>query len=115
MRPNIMIIFSFTTILTFSSLALANKLMIKDYGVRGHVFPIMEQSMLEVIMEKLKSAKESGYFKKLQQEFVSRVKKKIARPVPAPGLHKVTENRIWSYDPTFTQKTSIKDQMALLN
>ncbi len=61
-------------------------------------------------MAKLKLAKQDGLLDKMQQEFVSKVKKKIARPPPAIGLHKVTENRIWSYDPTFTQNTSIKDQ-----
>ncbi|EER22299.1 type-F conjugative transfer system protein TraW [Rickettsia endosymbiont of Ixodes scapularis] len=103
-------IFSFTTILAFSALALENKLKIKDYGVRGATFQVIEQSMLEVIMAKLKAAKEGGLLEKMQEEFKEKVKKKIARPLPVLGLHKAIKARSWKYDPTFTQQTTIKDQ-----
>ncbi|KJV77347.1 type-F conjugative transfer system TraW domain protein [Rickettsia hoogstraalii str. RCCE3] len=33
------------------------KVKIKDYGVIGHVFPIIEESLLEVIMAKLQTVK----------------------------------------------------------
>lgn len=105
------VIFSFSTIiLTFNSLVAESKIIIKDYGIRGHIFPIIEESMLEVIMVKLKAAQQNGLLEKLQQEFIKKVKKKIVRPVLVAGLYKAMKNRSWLYDPTFTQETAIKDQ-----
>ncbi len=102
--------FGFSTILASNSLAEDNRTIIKDYGIRGHTFPIIEQSLLEVIMTKLTLAKQKGLLDKMQDEFKEKVKKKIARPAAVLGLHKATEDRSWTYDPTFTQRTSIKDQ-----
>jgi conjugal transfer pilus assembly protein TraW len=83
---------------------------IKDYGIRGHTFLIIEQSLLEIIMTRLKIAQQSGSLEKMQDKFKERVKEKIARPAAVLGLHKATKDRSWTYDPTFTQKTDIKDQ-----
>ncbi len=41
---------------------------ILDYGVRGHVFPIIEESLLEIIMAKLKIAKQNGNLGKMQKD-----------------------------------------------
>ncbi|MCC8399460.1 MAG: type-F conjugative transfer system protein TraW [Rickettsia endosymbiont of Platyusa sonomae] len=102
--------FGFSTVLVSNSLAEDNKTIIKDYGIRGHTFPIIEQSLLEVIMTKLTLAKQNGLLDKMQDEFKEKVKEKIARPRAVLGLHKATKDRSWTYDPTFTQKTSIQDQ-----
>ncbi|MCC8371770.1 MAG: type-F conjugative transfer system protein TraW [Rickettsia endosymbiont of Pseudomimeciton antennatum] len=102
--------FGFSTVLVSNSLAEDNKTIIKDYGIRGHTFPIIEQSLLEVIMTKLTLAKQKGLLDKMQDEFKEKVEEKIARPATVLGLHKATKDRSWTYDPTFTQKTSIKDQ-----
>ncbi len=102
--------FCFSTIVVSNSLAEDNRTIIKDYGVRGHTFPIIEQSLLEVIMTKLTLAKQKGLLDKMQDEFKKKVKEKVARPTAILGLHKATKDRSWTYDPTFTQKTSIKDQ-----
>nr|WP_253308691.1 type-F conjugative transfer system protein TraW [Rickettsia endosymbiont of Ceutorhynchus assimilis] len=83
---------------------------ILDYGVRGHVFPIIEESLLEIIMAKLKIAKQNGNLGKMQKEFKNKVKQKISRPTPVLALAKANKNRSWYYDPSFIQKTDIKDQ-----
>ena len=49
-----------------------SKIEIKDYGIRGHVFPIIEESLLEVIMTRLKIAKENGNLEKMQEEFTAK-------------------------------------------
>ncbi|WP_342259842.1 type-F conjugative transfer system protein TraW [Candidatus Tisiphia endosymbiont of Metellina segmentata] len=102
--------FCFSTIVASNSLAEDNRAILKDYGIRGHSFPIIEQSLLEIIMTKLKIAQQSGSLEKMQDEFKEKVKEKIARPAAVLGLHKATKDRSWTYDPTFTQKTDIKDQ-----
>lgn len=102
--------FFLSTIVASNSLADDNRTIIKDYGIRGHSFPIIEQSLLEIIMTKLKIAQQSGSLEKMQDEFKEKVKEKIVKPAAVLGLHKATKDRSWTYDPTFIQKTDIKDQ-----
>lgn len=83
---------------------------ILDYGVRGHIFPIIEESLLEVIMAKLQTIKHNGDLEKTQEEFKNKVQQKISRPTPVLALAKASTNRDWYYDPSFIQKTDIKDQ-----
>ena len=87
-----------------------SKIAIKDYEVQGHVFPIIEESLLEVIMAKLRIAKQNGVLEKMQEEFKNKVKQKISRPTPVLALAKANKNRSWYYNPSFIQKTDIKDQ-----
>ncbi|WP_103896875.1 type-F conjugative transfer system protein TraW [Rickettsia fournieri] len=87
-----------------------SKIEIKDYGVQGHVFPIIEESLLEIIIAKLKIAKQNGNLGKMQEEFKNKVKQKISRPTAILALAKTSINRNWHYDPSFIQKTDIKDQ-----
>ncbi len=83
---------------------------ILDYGVRGHVFPIIEESLLEIIMARLKIAEQNGALEKMQEEFKNKVQQKISRPTAILALAKTSINRNWHYDPSFIQKTDIKDQ-----
>ncbi|XVN40749.1 MAG: type-F conjugative transfer system protein TraW [Rickettsia endosymbiont of Argas persicus] len=87
-----------------------SKIEIKDYGVQGHVFPIIEESLLEIIIAKLKIAKQNGNLGKMQEEFKNKVKQKISRPTPVLAIAKANKNRSWYYNPSFIQKTDIKDQ-----
>lgn len=61
-------------------------------------------------MAKLKIAKQNGILEKVQEEFKNKVKKKISRPTPVLVLVTANKNRSWYYDPSFIQKTDIKDQ-----
>ncbi|XVN41453.1 MAG: type-F conjugative transfer system protein TraW [Rickettsia endosymbiont of Argas persicus] len=98
------------SLLSFASTVVIDKSQIYDYGVRGHIFPIIEESLLEIIMAKLKLAKQNGNLEKMQEEFKNRVKQKISRPTPVLAIAKANKNRNWHYDPSFIQKTDIKDQ-----
>ena len=84
-----------------------DKVTIEDYGVRGHLFNIAEDSILEEIMTKLKLAEKEGVLEKLQAEFVT--KEKVLRPNPVSNITKVGKTRSWTYDPTYTQNTTITD------
>ncbi|XVN41976.1 MAG: type-F conjugative transfer system protein TraW [Rickettsia endosymbiont of Argas persicus] len=86
------------------------KVKIKDYGVRGHVFPIIEESLLEVIMAKLQTVQHNDDLEKMQEEFKNKVQQKISRPTPVLAIAKANKNRSWYYNPSFIQKTDIKDQ-----
>jgi Na+-transporting methylmalonyl-CoA/oxaloacetate decarboxylase gamma subunit len=43
-----------------------NKVEVEDYGVRGHLFNIAEDSIFEEIMAKLKLAEKDGTLEKIQ-------------------------------------------------
>ena len=60
-------------------------------------------------MNKLTSAEQDGLLSKLQEKFKKKVIEKISRPAPVQGLIKATQDRSWIYDPSFMQKTDIKD------
>lgn len=90
-----------------SSLAIAN---VEDFGTRGHLFDIEEESIIEEIMNKLKMAETDGTLEKLNEEFIAKVKVKILRPNPVANISKSKTNRSWTYDPSFTQEKNIKDE-----
>ncbi|MDC0864368.1 type-F conjugative transfer system protein TraW [Rickettsiaceae bacterium] len=83
--------------------------VIQDFGTRGNVFPIEEESLLVEIMRKLRIAKEDGSLEKLQNEFTKKVKEKILRPNPVSNIKRARENRSWTYDPTYRQEEDITD------
>lgn len=85
---------------------------IKDYGIHGHLFEISEKSLLDEIFAKLAEAKESGKLAQLNEEFKLKVKDKINNPTPVTGINKTIITKSWSYDPSYTQKTNIKDSIG---
>lgn len=86
-----------------------DELTMKDYGVRGHLFNIAEDSLLNEIIGKLKDAEADGTLDKLQAKFVSKVKEKVLRPAPVQNITKAVKDRSWTYDPTYTQEETIID------
>jgi conjugal transfer pilus assembly protein TraW len=86
-----------------------NKVEVEDYGVRGHLFNIAEDSIFEEIMAKLKLAEKDGTLEKIQLEFTNRVKEKVLRPNPVANITKAAKSRSWTYNPTYTQDTTIVD------
>ena len=82
---------------------------VKDYGVRGHLFNIAEISIMEEIASKLKAAEKDGSLAKLQEKFTNKVKQKVLHPNPVEGIVKATQDRSWTYNPTYTQHSYIKD------
>lgn len=82
---------------------------IEDYGVRGHLFNIAEDSILEEIMAKLQLAEKDGTLEKLQLEFTNKVKERVLRPLSVANITKAAKDRSWTYDPSYTQDTTIID------
>ena len=96
------------SIIALTSEAKTN-ISVQDFGTRGKVFPIKEESLLVEIARKLKSAKEDGSLEKLQNEFTQRVKDKVNRPNPVANVKRAKENRSWTYNPTYRQDKDITD------
>lgn len=97
-------------ILSVTMSAAANETKyVKDYGTRGHMFPIAETSLLQVIYSKLEASEQSGKLEEMQNEFREKVKRKMLRPTPVYGLARAKIARSWSYNPTLIQSTPILD------
>ena len=82
---------------------------VKDYGVRGNLFNIAEISIMKEIASKLKAAEKNGSLAKLQEKFTNKVKQKVLHPNSVEGIVKARQYRSWTYNPTYTQTTDIKD------
>ena len=85
---------------------------IKDFGKRGHVFKIKEESLLDFILNKLNLSEKSGKIKQLQEEFKQKVIKKIKNPNQVVGISHTSEARIFYFDPIYVQEESIKDNLG---
>lgn len=82
---------------------------IKDYGVKGHVFEIQEESMLNMIQDRLLQAESSGMIEKMQKQFQAKVKARLLKPKAVGGISRTVEPRTFHVDPTYTQRKDIKD------
>lgn len=86
--------------------------VITDYGIVGHTFPIIEQSLLEVIMARLKEASKDGRLEVLQEQFKEKAIKKIMHPTRVENVKLASANRSWTYDPTIIQIEPILDHQG---
>lgn len=98
-----------TLLICQNSVAEENIKHIKDYGVKGHVFEIKEESMLDMIKDRLAKAESSGVLKKMQKQFQEKVKARLLKPKAVSGISRTIEPRIFHVDPTYTQSKDIKD------
>lgn len=81
----------------------------KSLGKQGTVFPIKEESLIDVIQSRLMAAQKEGKIEKLNQEFAKRVKDNALNPKPVEGLSKATFPRSFYYDPSLRIEQDIKD------
>ena len=82
----------------------------KDLGVLGATFPIVEPDLLAVLGARLKAAERSGRITELNRRFVARVKARLERPPPVPGLTRTERPRSWLFDPSITVPRDFADQ-----
>ncbi len=90
----------------------SKNIKLQDFGKRGHVFNIKEESLLELIRNKLNIAKESGKIKELQEAFKKKAIKKIKRPNQVQGISRTIEPRIFYFDPTYVQEFDVRDHLG---
>lgn len=83
------------------------KVEAKDFGTLGQTFPIQEQSLKQVLMEKAESLSKS----EIQQRSESLAKKaKVGRLFnKIPWIEEANQNRSFIYDPSTTLKEDIFD------
>lgn len=81
----------------------------KDYGQYGESWSIAEPDLLSQIKGKLETLEDSGELDRLNQRFAARVRERVARPEPLPGIATATADRVWLHDPSITLAADMKD------
>lgn len=93
-----------------AGLLLAGPAAGKDLGVMGATFPIVERDLLAVLGDRLRAAERSGKLADLNRKFIARVKAKLERPPPVPGISRTEQPRTWLFDPSITVPRDFADQ-----
>jgi conjugal transfer pilus assembly protein TraW len=81
----------------------------QDLGVIGPVYPIAEPSLLEVILERLRTAEHDGTLARLQRDAQSRIRHAVDDPTPVAGLGRTREARRFHHDPSIVVQEAIRD------
>lgn len=81
-----------------------------DLGVMGEVFPILEQDLIEVIMQKLQKLQADGKLEVYQQQIQARVKNGIERPNPVKDVVHTQTPRSYTFDPSIVVSKDLTDQ-----
>ncbi len=97
--------------LTLSALALSLSVSVtaKDFGVVAPVFPIIEQSFLDLIQQRLEHLKATGKLDEIEQQMKETVKEQVLRPQVAVNFPTTTEPKSYLVDPSLTLAIDIKD------
>lgn len=91
------------------ALIVAGQAQARDYGQHGTVWPVIEPDLLAQIHARLARLEASGETAKLNDELKRRTIAKVNRPTPVAGMGLASAVRRWSFDPTITVDTDIKD------
>lgn len=95
--------------LYFIVLIFAAPLFTKDYGVRGHLFPIQEEDLLAVINRKLTNLAKGGELQKHHTLIAACVQHFLERPKPVPFITRAVRSRVFMYDPSVKVPYDLKD------
>lgn len=86
--------------------------LLKDYGVAGTTFEILEEDLLEVIEKRLNTLEAEGSLQNHQQKIAKQTQEKIKRPKPVAGIQHTTKARSFIYDPSITVPYDLKDHQG---
>jgi conjugal transfer pilus assembly protein TraW len=81
----------------------------KDLGVQGATFEVKEQSLLEVIYERLRALASTNKLAEHQKEIQGRVKSSIENPRSIEGITTADSYSSRTYDPSIMVDEDIKD------
>ena len=100
---------SFPLCATALSLVVTSAAPARDYGQHGTVWPVIEPDLLAQIHARLLQLEASGETARLNADLKRRTIAKVNRPAPVAGIGLASGVRRWSFDPTITVDTDIKD------
>lgn len=102
---------------TFNILAIATYLLFqdlcaKDLGVFGTLFPIEENNLIEVIQARLAKLQQEGTLDMHQRNIQQKIQKQVGRPTPVEGIIHTVEPRTFTFDPSITVTSDLKDHQG---
>ncbi|AIL66154.1 conjugal transfer pilus assembly protein TraW (plasmid) [Rickettsiales bacterium Ac37b] len=77
----------------------------KDFGVQGHIFPIIEEDILKLIEKRLSELD----MEKINHDMQEKTKDYIENPKSVAGIKTAKESKIFYFDPTYVLKENIYD------
>jgi len=83
-----------------------------DLGQYGSLFEIAEEDMLEHLMKRLKTFKESGKLKEIEDDFKEKAKNRVLNPPPVKGVSQTRVERSFTVDPSLVLEEDIKDHQG---
>lgn len=86
----------------------------QDHGQMGQTWPVIEPDLLSVIKARLDHAQATGKLDEMNQQFAAKVKDRVMRPVPVPGMARAEETRSWEFDPAIVVENDIRDHQGNL-
>jgi conjugal transfer pilus assembly protein TraW len=84
----------------------------RDFGTHGPLFAIAETSILDLIAERLRAMEASGELAAMQEAMQTQVRRRVARPVPVPGIAAATEHRVYTVDLRVTVQRDLADHQG---
>ena len=104
--------FCYLFIINIAFMPMAQADLLRDYGVAGSTFEIIEEDLLEVIESKLKTLEAEGSLQEHQKKIAKQAQEKIKRPKPVEGIQHTTKARSFTYDPSITVPYDLKDHQG---
>lgn len=97
-----------------AGLPFASKLLARDHGQMGEVFPIIEDDLLATIEQRLRHLESSGRLAALQEQMRDQAIRSVRRPAPVTGLGEAVARRSWLFDPSIVVDADIHDDKGNL-
>lgn len=86
----------------------------KNFGVQGHIQPIEEEDLLDLLFKKLNTLQRVGGLERLQKTLQAKTLERLKEPRPVLGLQKALKHRIHTHDPSLKVPFDIKDHEGVL-
>ncbi len=104
--------FCYLFIINIAFMPMTQAELLRDYGVVGTTFEILEEDLLEAIERKLKIFEAEGSLHEHQQKFAKQSQERIKRPKPVEGIKHTKEPRSFIYDPSIIVPYDLKDHQG---
>lgn len=101
-------------VLLLSLFLLAGAGQAADLGTWGDLYPIREESMLQLITRRLAALQQSGALGQRMQDFQARAVAHSERPAPVPGIGRVEKMTTRRFNPAVTLSADIRDNAGRL-
>lgn len=83
-----------------------------NLGTFGALFPVEENNLIEVIQARLAKLQQEGTLDMHQRNIQQKIQKQVGRPTPVEGIIHTVEPRTFTFDPSITVTSDLKDHQG---